>query len=195
VSCVSRTSSDRESRAAPWRRAERDHWRDRGGEDGAGALARPADGREKRGRQIVRPEGRRPGSRACSICPRICWKSLSWRRSPGGCQKGPTRSCWAAGSRRAGGQAPLSPARAASASELKLLGGRATWPSTASTSTAKLTISSAQMEVLDGFAGAGHLKARRLYRIAHRECGRLAAELAELRERDGSRARPRHPPL
>ncbi|HVC07960.1 MAG TPA: DNA repair protein RecN [Solirubrobacterales bacterium] len=78
--------------------------------------------------------------------------------------------------------------RAASASELKLLGGRLL-AFYGQHEHRKLTISSAQMEVLDGFAGAGHLKARRLYRIAHRECGRLAAELAELRERDGSRER------
>ena len=53
----------------------------------------------------------------------------------------------------------------------------------------KLTISSAQLEVLDGFAGAEHLQLRERYREAHRECPRLAAELAELRERDGSRER------
>ncbi|HEY3434444.1 MAG TPA: hypothetical protein VGK41_02215, partial [Solirubrobacterales bacterium] len=43
--------------------------------------------------------------------------------------------------------------------------------------------------ILDGFAGAEHLKLRSAYRDAHRECGRLAAELAELREREGSRER------
>jgi len=43
--------------------------------------------------------------------------------------------------------------------------------------------------VLDGFAGAEHLEVRRRYREAHRECARLEAELAELRERDGSRER------
>jgi DNA repair protein RecN (Recombination protein N) len=53
----------------------------------------------------------------------------------------------------------------------------------------KLTIASAQMEVLDGFAGAEHLKLREDYREAHRECLRLGTELAELRERDGSRER------
>ena len=45
------------------------------------------------------------------------------------------------------------------------------------------------MEVLDGFAGAEHLRLRRSYREAHRECRRLEAELAELAERDGSRER------
>jgi DNA repair protein RecN (Recombination protein N) len=78
--------------------------------------------------------------------------------------------------------------RAASASDLKLLGGRLL-AFYGQHEHRKLTISSAQMEVLDGFAGAKHLEARRRYREAHRECGRLAAELAELRERDGSRER------
>jgi DNA repair protein RecN (Recombination protein N) len=53
----------------------------------------------------------------------------------------------------------------------------------------RLTIASAQLEILDGFAGVEHLETRRLYREAHRECGRLAAELAELREAEGSRER------
>jgi DNA repair protein RecN (Recombination protein N) len=78
--------------------------------------------------------------------------------------------------------------RAASASDLKLLGGRLL-AFYGQHEHRKLTISSAQMEVLDGFAGAAHLELRRRYRDAHRECGRLAAELAELRERDGSRER------
>jgi DNA repair protein RecN (Recombination protein N) len=78
--------------------------------------------------------------------------------------------------------------RAASASDLKLLGGRLL-AFFGQHEHRRLTISSAQMEVLDGFAGAEHLEVRRRYREAHRECGRLAAELAELRERDGSRER------
>ncbi len=78
--------------------------------------------------------------------------------------------------------------RAASASDLKLLGGRLL-AFYGQHEHRKLTISSVQMEVLDGFAGAEHLEVRRRYREAHRECGRLAAELAELRERDGSRER------
>jgi DNA repair protein RecN (Recombination protein N) len=78
--------------------------------------------------------------------------------------------------------------RAASASDLKLLGGRLL-AFFGQHEHRKLTISSAQMEVLDGFAGAAHLKLRAEYREAHRECLRLAAELAELRERDGSRER------
>jgi DNA repair protein RecN (Recombination protein N) len=78
--------------------------------------------------------------------------------------------------------------RAATAADLKLLGGRLL-AFFGQHEHRKLTISSAQMEILDGFAGAEHLEARRLYREAHRECGRLAAELAELREAEGSRER------
>jgi DNA repair protein RecN (Recombination protein N) len=78
--------------------------------------------------------------------------------------------------------------RAATAAELKLLGGRLL-AFYGQHEHRKLTISSAQMEVLDGFAGAEHLELRRRYREAHRECVRLEAELTELRERDGSRER------
>ncbi len=78
--------------------------------------------------------------------------------------------------------------RAATAADLKLLGGRLL-AFFGQHEHRKLTISSAQLEILDGFAGAEHLEARRLYREAHRECGRLTAELAELREAEGSRER------
>jgi DNA repair protein RecN (Recombination protein N) len=53
----------------------------------------------------------------------------------------------------------------------------------------KLTLSSAQLEVLDGFAGPEHLERRRRYRRAHAELTALEAELAELREREGARER------
>src|SRR5262249_29040929 len=53
----------------------------------------------------------------------------------------------------------------------------------------RLTIASAQMDVLDGFAGEKHLRLRDSYREAHRQCLRLGAELEALRERDGSRER------
>jgi DNA repair protein RecN (Recombination protein N) len=78
--------------------------------------------------------------------------------------------------------------RAASAGDLKAIGGRLL-AFYGQHEHRRLTISSAQMEVLDGFAGADHLALRERYRQAHRECGRLEAELAELRERDGSRER------
>jgi DNA repair protein RecN (Recombination protein N) len=78
--------------------------------------------------------------------------------------------------------------RAASAGDLKLLGGRLL-AFYGQHEHRKLTISSAQMEVLDGFAGTDHLALRERYRETQHECLRLAAELAELRERDGSRER------
>ena len=78
--------------------------------------------------------------------------------------------------------------RAASASDLKLLGARLL-AFYGQHEHRKLTISSAQMDVLDGFAGARQLELRESYRGAHRDCLRLEAELAELRERDGSRER------
>ncbi len=78
--------------------------------------------------------------------------------------------------------------RAASAAELKLLGGRLL-AFFGQHEHRKLTISSAQLDVLDGFVGAEHLALRERYREAHRERMRLAAELDELRERDGSRER------
>jgi DNA repair protein RecN (Recombination protein N) len=78
--------------------------------------------------------------------------------------------------------------RAATAGDLKLLGGRLI-AFFGQHEHRRLTISSAQLEILDGFAGAEHLAFRQDYREAHRECGRLADELAELREREGSRER------
>ncbi|HEV7616128.1 MAG TPA: DNA repair protein RecN [Solirubrobacterales bacterium] len=78
--------------------------------------------------------------------------------------------------------------RAATAADLKLLGGRLV-AFFGQHDHRKLTIASAQMEVLDGFAGAELLETRRRYREAHREHGRLAAELAALREAEGSRER------
>jgi DNA repair protein RecN (Recombination protein N) len=78
--------------------------------------------------------------------------------------------------------------RAASAADLRLLGNRLL-AFYGQHEHRKLTISSVQAEVLDGFAGAEHLALRERYSEAHRECQRLAAELAELHERDGSRER------
>jgi DNA repair protein RecN (Recombination protein N) len=78
--------------------------------------------------------------------------------------------------------------RAASAADLKALGSRLV-AFYGQHEHRKLTIASAQMEVLDGFAGPEHLALREEYRVAHRECQALAAELAQLRERDGSRER------
>jgi DNA repair protein RecN (Recombination protein N) len=78
--------------------------------------------------------------------------------------------------------------RAATAADLKLLGGRLL-AFFGQHEHRRLTISSAQLEILDGFAGSEHLEVRCRYRETHREVGRLEAELAELREREGSRER------
>jgi DNA repair protein RecN (Recombination protein N) len=53
----------------------------------------------------------------------------------------------------------------------------------------KLTLASAQLEVLDSFAGAEHLAIRESYEKTHREVLSLERELAELREREGARER------
>ena len=53
----------------------------------------------------------------------------------------------------------------------------------------KLTLSSAQLETLDGFAGDQHLERRRAYRDAHSEVMRIERQLAEIREREGARER------
>jgi DNA repair protein RecN (Recombination protein N) len=53
----------------------------------------------------------------------------------------------------------------------------------------KLTLASAQLETLDGFAGSEHLERRARYRAAHAEVGAIERELAELREREGARER------
>jgi DNA repair protein RecN (Recombination protein N) len=78
--------------------------------------------------------------------------------------------------------------RAATAADLRLLGGRLL-AFFGQHEHRRLTIASAQLEVLDGFAGPDHLRLREEYRAAHGEVGRLEAELAELREREGSRER------
>ena len=53
----------------------------------------------------------------------------------------------------------------------------------------RLVLSSAQLEILDGFAGAQHLERRGRYRDAHAEVVALSRELAELAEREGARER------
>jgi len=78
--------------------------------------------------------------------------------------------------------------RAATAADLKLLGGRLL-AFFGQHEHRRLTIASAQLQILDGFAGAAHLELRHGYQGAHREVGLLQAELAELREREGSRER------
>ncbi|MGZ8667006.1 MAG: AAA family ATPase, partial [Solirubrobacterales bacterium] len=78
--------------------------------------------------------------------------------------------------------------RTASASDLRLLGSRLL-AFYGQHEHRRLTISSAQLEILDGFAGGGQVSRLRSYRSQHRHCARLGADLAELRERDGARER------
>jgi DNA repair protein RecN (Recombination protein N) len=78
--------------------------------------------------------------------------------------------------------------RAATAADLRALGGRLI-AFFGQHEHRRLTIASAQLDVLDGFVGPGQLELREEYGAVHRECLRLAAELAELREREGSRER------
>jgi DNA repair protein RecN (Recombination protein N) len=53
----------------------------------------------------------------------------------------------------------------------------------------KLTLASAQAEILDGFIGPGHLSLRTDYREAHQTVKSLERELEALREREGARDR------
>ena len=53
----------------------------------------------------------------------------------------------------------------------------------------KLTLASAQLETLDGFAGEAHLAIRRRYRDSHADVLRMERELTELRDREGARER------
>jgi DNA repair protein RecN (Recombination protein N) len=78
--------------------------------------------------------------------------------------------------------------RAATAADLKLLGARLI-AFFGQHEHRKLTIAATQLDVLDGFVGEEQMQLRSRYAEAHRECLRLAAELAELREREGTRER------
>jgi DNA repair protein RecN (Recombination protein N) len=78
--------------------------------------------------------------------------------------------------------------RSASAPDLRALGGRAL-AFYGQHEHRKLTLSSAQLEILDGYAGGEHLDRRRRYRREHAELTRLSGELAALREREGGRER------
>src|SRR4051812_2846018 len=78
--------------------------------------------------------------------------------------------------------------RSASAPELRMLGSRLL-SFYGQHEHRRLTLASAQLEILDGFAGEKLLELRRSYRAAHAEATALARELADLREREGSRER------
>jgi len=78
--------------------------------------------------------------------------------------------------------------RSASAADLRALGSRLL-AFYGQHEHRKLVLSSAQLEILDGFAGAEHLDRRARYREAHMEVGSISRELAELRDREGARER------
>jgi DNA repair protein RecN (Recombination protein N) len=78
--------------------------------------------------------------------------------------------------------------RSASASDLRALGSRLL-AFYGQHEHRRLVLSSAQLEILDGFAGAEQLERRGRYRDAHAEVVALSRELAVLDEREGVRER------
>jgi DNA repair protein RecN (Recombination protein N) len=78
--------------------------------------------------------------------------------------------------------------RAASAADLQALGSRLV-AFYGQHEHRRLTLASAQLEVLDGFAADKHLATRASYRAAHARVLEIERELAELREQEGNRER------
>jgi DNA repair protein RecN (Recombination protein N) len=78
--------------------------------------------------------------------------------------------------------------RSASAADLRVLGSRLL-AFYGQHEHRRLVLSSAQLDVLDGFAGSEHLARRSRYREAHGEVQSLSEQLRELTERDGARER------
>ena len=78
--------------------------------------------------------------------------------------------------------------RSASAADLRLLGSRLL-AFYGQHEHRKLTLSTAQGEILDGFAGPDHLARRAAYREAHAEVLELGREREELEAREGARER------
>ena len=78
--------------------------------------------------------------------------------------------------------------RSASVADLKLLGTRLL-AFFGQHEHRRLTLSSAQLDILDGFAGPDHLELREAYRVAHRAVRDAERELADLADREGTRER------
>jgi DNA repair protein RecN (Recombination protein N) len=78
--------------------------------------------------------------------------------------------------------------RSASAADLRALGSRLL-AFYGQHEHRRLVLASAQLDVLDGFAGPRHLERRVRYRAAHAEAAAISGELADLREREGARER------
>ncbi len=78
--------------------------------------------------------------------------------------------------------------RSASAADLKLLGTRLL-AFFGQHEHRRLTLGSAQLDILDGFAGQDHLELRDAYRASHRAVREAERELADLADREGTRER------
>jgi DNA repair protein RecN (Recombination protein N) len=78
--------------------------------------------------------------------------------------------------------------RSATAADLQALGGRLV-AFFGQHEHRKLTLASAQLELLDGFCGRGHLELRAALAAAHARVRQIERHLAELRERAGTRDR------
>ncbi|MDQ3934101.1 MAG: AAA family ATPase, partial [Actinomycetota bacterium] len=80
--------------------------------------------------------------------------------------------------------------RSATAADLRELGGRLL-AFYGQHEHRRLTVGSAQLEILDTFCGAGHLAVRERYAERHRRAGELRRALEEIRVRAGARDRDR----
>ena len=171
---------------------ERDHRRDRRGQDDPRPLARPADGRQ--GAAADRPAGgrARPTSRASSSCPTGLLDDpelaeIAERLPDGADEIVLGRRVGASGRTSAFVAGPLgvgAPTCSALGSRLLAFYGQHEHR--------KLTLASAQLEILDGFAGAEHLERRRATARPTREVARARARAGRApRARGRARARPR----
>ena len=98
------------------------------------------------------------------------------------------RSCWPAACRREGRTRAFVQGRSATAADLRELGGRLV-SFFGQHEHRKLTVASAQLELLDGFCGDAHIALRAGSRRRTRRVRGLRAELEELRDRAGTRDR------
>ena len=164
---------------------ERDHGRDGRRQDDPGPLLRPADGREGGDRPARRERGlRRGGLRAARGLLDDPELAEIAERLP----EGTTELAVGRRVSRRGRTSAFLGGRSASAPDLQALGSRLL-AFYGQHQHRKLTLSAAQLETLDGFAGERHLERRRGYREAHAEVLRVERELERIREREGARVR------
>ena len=170
---------------------QRDHRRDRGGQDGARPLARPAARRQAAQRH--RPSRSRGGlgrgrvraaRRGLRADPDLA--ELAERLPPG------EEVVLARRVSAAGRSAAFVAGRSASAADLKALGSRLL-AFYGQHEHRKLTLAAAQAEILDGFAGADHLALRDALPRGARP-GRRPAARARRARRARGRPRARHRP-